>query len=237
MVGRTLARYFGLRFLSATLIVFVGVFVLVVLVDYVEMMRRSANEPNVSAWIAAKISFFRVPQITERIMPFAVLIGAMASYLALSRRLELVIARAAGVSAWQFMAPALVVALGLGVVATTIYNPIAAMLQEQSKRLEDEVFGGSRQSGLQVSGTGLWVRQRSVDGQSIINAATSSDQGLKLGGVTAFTFDPAGRFLERIEAKGAAMQPGFWRLTEVRVYASNVPPMKRDEYLLKTNLS
>jgi lipopolysaccharide export system permease protein len=48
--------------------------------------------------------------------------------LGLSRRLELIIARAAGISAWQFVAPAVVVAFLFGVVATIIYNPVAAAL-------------------------------------------------------------------------------------------------------------
>ena len=51
-----------------------------------------------------------MPFITERVMPFAVLVGAMFCYLNLSRRLELVVARAAGISAWQFIAPAIVIA-------------------------------------------------------------------------------------------------------------------------------
>ena len=105
MVSRTLIRYFGMRFLGAVLSVFFGIFVLVVLVDYIEMMRRAGDVPNVSAWMVAKTSFFRVPQLTERLLPFSVLVGAMACYLALSRRNELVVARAAGMSAWQFVAP------------------------------------------------------------------------------------------------------------------------------------
>src|SRR5690349_8200204 len=105
----TLARYFGGRFLSAVLAVFGGVFVLVVLIDYVELMRRASDVPNLSAWLVAKTSFFRVPQVTERLLPFAVLVGAMTCYLNLSRRLELVVARSAGMSAWQFVAPALLV--------------------------------------------------------------------------------------------------------------------------------
>jgi hypothetical protein len=55
-----------------------------------------------------------VPQLLEKLMPFCVLIGAMTCYLALSRRLELVVARAAGVSAWQFISPALASAIILG---------------------------------------------------------------------------------------------------------------------------
>ena len=63
MIGGTLARYFGLRFLSAVLLVFVGIFALVALLDYIEMMRRASDIPHVSAVLVAKTSFYRVPQI------------------------------------------------------------------------------------------------------------------------------------------------------------------------------
>ena len=47
ILGGTLARYFGLRFLSAVLLVFGGIFVLVALLDYIELMRRtSAKMPT-----------------------------------------------------------------------------------------------------------------------------------------------------------------------------------------------
>src|SRR5208282_5144810 len=96
---------------------------------------------HATAWMLAKISMYRVPQLTERIMPFAVLVGGMSCYLTLSRRLELVVARAAGISAWQFVAPAMIAAFLFGAVATAAYNPIAALLHERSKRLEAEMLG------------------------------------------------------------------------------------------------
>jgi lipopolysaccharide export system permease protein len=237
MVAGTLSRYFGLRFLSTTILVFIGILALVALIDYVEMMRRTSDIPNLSAGIVAQTSLFRVPQIAERIMPFAVLIAAMSCYLNLSRRLELVVARAAGMSAWQFVSPALIVALVLGALATVIYNPIAAALQERSKQLEVEYLGGNRESSLHNAGGDFWVRQRYADGSSIINAATSSEQGVRLGGITAFTFDASGHFLERIEAKTAVLESGFWRLADARIYASNAAPQDRGEYRLKTSLT
>jgi lipopolysaccharide export system permease protein len=165
MVAGTLSRYFGLRFLSAVLGAFVGVVLLAGMIDYVELMRRGADWPNATPWALAKISMFRVPQLTERIMPFSVLVGAMSCYLTLSRRLELVVARAAGISAWQFITPAVVAAFLFGVVATTIYNPISAVLEEKSKRLESEVVG-EVQSALQGGTSGFWVRQKSADGSA-----------------------------------------------------------------------
>lgn len=234
---RTLSRYFAMRFLITAILVFAGLLSLIALVDYIEMMRKTSGMANVPAMVVAKTSLFRVPQIAETIMPFSILIAAMSCYLNLSRRLELVIARAAGMSAWQFISPALVVALVLGVLATLAYNPMAAALQERSKRLEVEFLGENTEAMLQAAGSAFWVRQRNADGESIVNAQTSTEQGVRLGGVTVFTYDTAGHFLERIEAKTAVLGRGVWRLSEARVYSNNAPPAERGEYLLKTSLT
>jgi lipopolysaccharide export system permease protein len=232
----TLARYFGMRFLTTLVAVLGGIFALVILLDYVEMMRRLSDAPNVSALQVAKTSLFRVPQITERILPFCVLIGAMSCYLSLSRRMELVVSRAAGMSAWQFIAPAIFIALCVGIIATTIYNPIAAILQEKSKRLEAEIAGNA-QTGLQATVNGFWITQRSDNGQSIVNAASSREQGVLLSNVSAFVFDHNGKFVQRIEAAHATLEPGHWRLDDARIYAPGEPPRERDRYLLATNLT
>ena len=236
ILGGTLARYFGLRFLSAVLLVFVGIFALVALLDYVELMRRTSDIPNVTAALVAKTSFYRVPQVTEQFLAFCVLIAAMSCYLNLSRRLELVVARAAGMSAWQFIMPAVVVAFLLGIIATTVYNPISATLQERSKRYEAELFG-KNPSALRSGGGTLWVNQRTIEGQAIINAKSSTDQGVNLNGVSVFTFNPEGHFKQRIEARAAVLEPGVWRLLDARIYELGVLPADRASYPLKTNLT
>ena len=236
IVGGTLVRYFGLRFLSAVLLVFVGIFLLVGLLDYIELMRRSSDIPNVSALLVAKTSLFRVPQVTERVLPFCVLIGAMSSYLNLSRRLELVIARSAGMSAWQFISPAVMIAFLLGVLFTTLYNPLAAVLDEQSKRYEAELFGHSR-LGLLSSGGPYWASQRTPEGTAIINAKSSRDQGVALSGVTVFTFDPEHHFQQRIEARAAILKPGVWQMLDARIYRLGKLPIDQAVFQLKTSLS
>ncbi len=234
MFAGTLARYFGLRFLSAVLLMFVGIFMLVALIDYIELMRRASDIPHVSALLVAKTSFYRVPQLTERIMPFCVLIAAMSCYLNLSRRLELVVARSAGVSAWQFIAPALIVAFVIGIFATTVYNPFSAILQERSKRYEAELFG---QNSGALSGSNYWTSQRSSEGLAIINAKTSRNQGVNLNGVTIFTFDDAGHFKQRIEARAAVLEPGAWQLQDARVNELGILPIDYPVFQLKTNLT
>jgi lipopolysaccharide export system permease protein len=236
MITGTLSRYFGMRFLTSVIGSFIGVVALAAMIDYVELMRRGADWPHATAWLLAKISMYRVPQLTERIMPFSVLVGAMSCYLTLSRRLELVVARASGVSAWQFVAPAMIAAFLFGTVATTVYNPISATLHERSKRLEADMLGENL-SALQESNSGFWVRQKSADGAAIINANSSRDQGAELGGVTIYTFDADAHFQQRIEAKTASLQQGYWQLEDVRIYASGKAPDIEDTYRLPSNLT
>jgi len=170
-------------------------------------------------------------------MPFTVLVGAMSCYLTLSRRLELVVARAAGVSAWQFVTPAMIAAFVFGAVATTLYNPVAAVLHERSKRLEAEMLGELPNSALHENTSGFWVRQRSPEGAAIINAKASRRQGAELGSVSVYTFDAAGHYRERIEAKSATLEEGFWRLEDARIYVSGSLPIIEDTYRLPTTLT
>ena len=144
--------------------------------------------------------------------------------------------RRIGMSAWQFLMPSVVLAFLLGVVATTIYNPISATLQERSKIIEAEIFNQAP-AGQRIEGAAFWVRQRTAEGQAIINAKTSRNQGSELGTVTVFTFNTAGQYLERIDAGRAVLGSGVWHLSDVRIYAPGNPPVTQANYTLKTNLT
>ncbi len=236
MMTNTLGRYFAGRFVLSALGVFASIFVLLVLVDYIEMVRKTSGLASASAITVAETSLFRVPQLLEKMMPFCILIGAMTCYLALSRRLELVVARAAGISAWQFVAPALASAILLGILATTAYNPMSANLREVSKRMEAELFGSAPGGGIQDA-SGFWINQVNSDGQVIINAARSEQQGVRLTGLTLFRFDSNYQFKERIEAREARLEDGYWLFKSARRYSLDGPPVDQDSFTLPTSLT
>jgi len=236
MMTNTLGRYFASRFVISALGVFASIFVLLVLVDYIEMVRKTSGLVSASAVMVAETSLFRVPQLLEKMMPFCVLIGTMTCYLALSRRLELVVARAAGVSAWQFIAPALASSIVLGILATTAYNPMSAELRETSKRMEARLFGSTPGGGIQDA-SGFWINLANSDGQAIINAVRSEQQGVRLTGLTVFTFDTDNQFKERIEAREATLEQGRWEFKSVRRYSLDEPPVDQDTFYLPTSLT
>ncbi len=81
------------------------------------------------------------------------------------------------------------------------------------------------------------MSQRTDEGQAIINAKSSRDQGVALTGVTVFTFDSANHFKQRIEARAAVLRAR--RLAAVgrpRLCAGRMP-VDQDEYRLKTSLT
>jgi lipopolysaccharide export system permease protein len=236
MMTNTLGRYFARRFVVAAVGVFFSLLLLLVLVDYIEMVRKTSTLISASPVTVALTSLYRVPQLLEKMMPFCILIGAMTCYLALSRRLELVVARAAGVSAWQFIAPALASAIGLGIVATTGYNPISANLRELSKRMEAELFGSAPGGGVQDA-SGFWLNQINSDGQWIINAARSEQQGARLTGLTVFRFDTDLQFKERIEAREATLDEGRWVFKFVRRFSLDKPPVEQETLYVATTLT
>ena len=236
MITNTLGRYFAGRFVVSALGVFASIFVLLVLVDYIEMVRKTSGIPSASAIMVAETSLFRVPQLLEKMMPFCILIGAMTCYLALSRRLELVVARAAGVSAWQFISPALASAIALGVLATVAYNPMSANLRELSKRMEAELFGSAPGGGVQDA-AGFWINQVNSEGQTIINALRSEQQGVRLTGLTLFRFDTEFQFKERIEAREASLEEGRWLFKSVRRFSLDGPPINQDSWSRATTLT
>lgn len=235
MIGHTLAFYFSRRFLGAVLGIFVGCVFLIMLVDFLEMSRR-VGERDVDTLAIMLLILYRAPFFTEQLLPFAVLFGAIGTFLTLSRRLELVVARSAGISAWQFIAPAAICALVLGALSTTVYNPVSAEFKERANQMEAEIF--NRQTGLFASSGGeFWIRQQSVDGEAVIQAAAKSDGGRQLSGVTVFVFDPQGELTERIEARSATLGDGVWMLKEVRVLAPTIGTQTYDEYAVATNLT
>lgn len=230
----TLGRYLAMRFLRSVGAVFAVLFVIIYLGDFVELLRRASDAQRASASLLAWLALLRTPTIAEQVLPFAVLGGAMFAFIGLSRRLELVIARAAGVSVWQFLAPPAAIVLLIGVAATTLYNPLSASLKQKASQIETRVFGRTTRADVDTS---MWIRQRSLEGQSILRAERSSDGGTRLSGVTAFVYDPQGRFLERVEAQRAILEPGFWTMIDARVFGPGEEPKLAPTYNLATSLN
>lgn len=233
MIGKTLFLYILRQYLLSVFSVFIGCFALVSIVDFLEMLRKFGDVPGIKAVTILLLTLARVPYFVELILPFAVLIGSMICLVGLSRKLELVVIRASGISAWQFLSPALVGAFLIGVFFTFIYNPAAVALREYGQNYESEFLKGRSNNSVKS----FWIRQQSGAGQTVMQAVTGAKQGRLLTGVTIYRFNASGQFTDRIDAEKAELEKGHWRIENVEITALSGIPLKEKVTYIETALS
>jgi len=231
----TLGRYMAKRFIVSIVGVFSLCLALIFFIDFLELLREASEREGVSLGGIVLIALLRLPKFAELTLPFAVLIGSIAAFMALSRTSELTVVRAAGISAWQFLRPGIVVALALGMLSTAVYNPLAAWSKASADRLIGEVLGEENESLLRENKP-AWLRQKSADGPSIVYAGNVADKGLTLSAITVLQFDRNRKFLERIEADKARLRPGYWALENARVTGENTGTQTYETYFISTRL-
>ena len=215
-ISLTLFRYLARQFLSSVGVVFFFCLTLAFVISVVDLLTRISGRENVPFGIIMAMAALKLPNLTEKMMPFAVMFGAIWCFARMTRSQELIVARAAGVSAWQFLAPALAMSLLLGGFMTTIYNPIAASLISRFEVLQARYIAG-RPSLLAVSKNGLWLRQGDEKGQTVIHAKSVSNSGIQLEDVILFIYEANNQFKGRIDAKSARLGQGIWLLEEAWV--------------------
>jgi len=235
-IGWSFSSYIGRQFLVGVGGVLLVLAVLAFVIDFVELSRRAASQEDVDAGMALAMAALRVPFLVEKVVPFAVLFGTMYCYTRLTRTHELVVARAAGVSVWQFLLPALAIATLIGAFVVTVFNPLSSVLAMRFEQLESRYMSG-RPSLLAVSPSGLWLREGDARGQTVIHARHVADQGVELRDAIFFLFEGTDRFVRRIDAAEARLEDGTWQLTGVVVTAPDTPAVVRDRDTLPTTLT
>lgn len=231
-----ISRYIAKTFFFGILGTFVVCALLILMIDMIELLRLSGKYGSVPLWTLTGLALLRLPTYTEFLLSFTILVGAIAALMHLSRKSELTILRASGMSVWQFLRPGMIVALLLGLLSVVLYNPLAAASRTMAEQAYAEVFG--RDSNLlDTSSSGTWLRQNGADGPSVLSAGAAQDRGLSLTAVTALVFSPDGRFKERIDARSAELQDGYWKLQDTWVSRENFEPQRFGTYLLSTYLT
>jgi lipopolysaccharide export system permease protein len=231
----TLYRYLAIQFLLGVATVY-GIFlVLAFSIDVVDLLNRTAGH-NVPGATVIGMAFLQLPNLAQKMLPFAILGGGVATFVRLSRSRELVATRAAGVSAWDFLLPPLTVAVLIGVFTVAVFTPMAARMFSEFAGLEARYVKGE-ESQLSVSMNGLWLRQGDRHQQSVVHALRVAQQGEHLEDVVVFLYGTADHFNGRIDAQSAQLHDHYWILNNAWVSGAAGNPVHHDSYSLPTTLT
>ena len=238
----TLSLYFGRAFTGAVVVMLLALSGLVALFDFLELLRESAVAPKASFGLVVEIEMLRLPWNCMQILPFAVLLGGIYAFWRLARSSELVVARASGISAWQFLAVPVLLAFLFGVVGTGIVSPLSAVLYGRAETL-DNMYLKSNGGPLSLNGGDLWLRQADSGlvpgGVAVVHAShvRLSDNLLRADNVTILRLDGQSALLTRIEAGQATLAAGSWSLAGVNVLHPDAAPQYAASLAFPTDLT
>lgn len=228
---RYILRHFLMNF-TGVVVILLG---LVFIFDVIELMRRAAGVQGVSLDVILLMAILKLPEVGQKVVPFAVLFGAIYTCWKLNKTSELVVIRAAGISAWQFLSPMFMGAFLIGVVTTTVVNPTGAVMIGKFEQMESQHFN-TTSNLVTVSRTGIWLRQPAEGGYALFHASSFDQQHWRMQDVIVFFFDRDDTFQKRIDSPLARLGDGFWELEKPIVNdAQGVSRM--DNFELPTNLT
>jgi lipopolysaccharide export system permease protein len=226
----TLMAYVARRFAGMALLMVLALSMLVALFDLIELLRRAATRPEANFALVSQIAALRIPYVAMQILPFAVLLGGIIAFWRLTRFSELVVARAAGISAWGFLAGPVLVALLLGLGASLALSPLSSAMLARAERL-DQLYLRNVGGITALAGGRLWLRQADdglqpqgvaiISGRPIATREVQPNEVLRLAEVSVWRLSAEDRPLARIEATAALLQPGRWRLDGALIFGAD----------------
>ena len=242
----TLSLYIGRHFVWSVLACLAVLLLIVGLVELLELVRRSGSVVRgVPFTVILEMALLKLPTAGEKIYAFAFLAGGMITLSRLTRSSELVVARAAGVSVWQFLAPAIALSLLMGTVFVGAVNPIAAATIARFDRLENRHLSNTP-STLSILPSGLWLRQVGQENitfgdtpvdEYIIHAARMDQSNLALTRVIVFLYTGNSQFAGRIDAERAVLSSGKWTIENAVISAPGMEPQQLPLFDLPTRLT
>lgn len=206
--------YFARKFFWTFMLI---VLVFVVILGLIDLVDELQDFPELPFASVLEVVLLNLPHASYEILPLIMILATVALFLRLARSSELVVVRAAGRSALRSLIAPITVAALIGLVTITMLNPIVAAT---SKRYNDLVnsYAGGGTNVLAIAPEGLWLRQGSPQGQTVIHATRASSDVSVLFTTTFTSFSSDGQPQRRINAETAELSDGEWILRNAKLW-------------------
>ncbi len=206
----TLARYAARTFVLRTVAFLAGLVIILQTLDLLgESSRILAIEGNGEAELWRYV-LLRAPQLIALFLPFSVLLATLLTFITLNQNSEIVIFKAAGLSAHQILAPLILAGVAVAGASFTFNELVLTRAQASF-----DPWKAAEYRPIETVGAAgdIWVRS----GKDLIRAGrvVGSGADTRLEDVTVFDRE-ADRLVARIQADHAVPVTGGWRLGNVR---------------------
>lgn len=232
----TLFFYLARHYCAALLVLLIGLMGLIYFFDTLELLRRASKFDTVSLTTILQMSAFKLPEVTQTLLPTAILLSAIYTFWSLTQKLELIIIRAAGYSAIHFLIPLVTVAVLFGALHMTVINPISTLMLKQYEKYESRYLNQNT-SNITLFEDGLWLQQNTDDGYSIIHSETIKHPDWRLNNVTALFFDQKNSLKYRVDAPEGVLRNQQWEFSPATLHEGYDQKRTKDRVLIPTHLT
>lgn len=245
MKGLTHIQRYIFAEMARSLGLVMGVIILaILLVDTVEQINTVGTRAEISWFDALQFSLMKLPSLVEQTLSFGFLIASMLTFRRFSKRAELPVFRASGLSAWNFLTPCILLALITGLFTVMTISPFGSALTKQYEAARADIL---QQESAQIAEgeTGIWLRDGDDFIQTIIHADGIDQTGTVLNKARfiqqerVLNTDISGdtfTFLRRLDADQAKLENGFWQLQGVIEYKPNVKDTRLEQLSFSTDM-
>ncbi|MBO6037255.1 MAG: LPS export ABC transporter permease LptG [Acetobacter sp.] len=234
--------YITRRFFISTFVMLASLTGLICLFDFIDLLRRITTKPHVSPLVITQITLLHIPFFSMKVLPFSVLLGGIVCFWHFTKTSELIVARAAGISAWQFLTAPVACALLMGALATMLGSPISSTLYHRAENL-DRLYLRTNNTPFYLGNDSFWVRQSDPqNGPAAVAILHAQKVQLKhslltLYDITLFRLNKDGQLITRIDAPSGSLAHGHWILNHTETVQPNSFLHATGRFLLPTNLT
>lgn len=211
--SRRLAIYLARTFFTRSLVVLAGLVLVLMTLDLLgesgKILAPAGNSDS-DLW---RYVGLRIPQLINRFLPFAVLLGTLITLATMNQNSEIISMKAAGISAHQIIAPLILASLIIAIAAFAFQDRVVAQATARLNAWAAVDYGPvPADSGIKSN---VWVR----DGDDLIHAAAVAGSGSATVLRKVSIYERSGGTLARmITAESARPAEGGWRLDGVESF-------------------
>ncbi len=233
----TLQLHYARQFLKYFVLSLIGLSLLVIFFDILELFRRSVNAPHIGVYDILQLSLYKLWRSVYLVFPFAIFLTTMIFFLRKLHTNELIALKAVGASFFQIMIAPLLCVIFIGLFNMMIVNHIAAQFFKEFETLESNLFNQNANQ-LAISENGLWLREeKEGNRRTLIYAQGASESGQILEKLQVFLLTDNNDFLQRISADSAELYDNYWLLEGVEVLDGRGDVRELAFFVLETDLT
>lgn len=181
----------------------------------------------------------KLPYLIIEIMPMIVFIGTLLFLYYLSRTHQLVSIWSTGTSTWRILLPVVISAMFIGVVMTTVVQPVASILIGKYDAMEAKLLK-KRSNQATLANSGIMIAEDYNNERRIVVARSVNISDNALYGVTILFIDENNNFITRLDAGSASLRNGQFVLHDTKIFderTSQVTSEVKDSKSFETSLS